>query len=248
MTAPNPKNSEPAVEVPKAGVSAGLSESEKARIREELRYAKLVLGESKQERAKGAWEKIADFLSNGFVILLVGAAITSFAVPAWQRSYEEKKQTQTLMEECRAEFLLYCNSIWEEFYLIHPLVSETSISKPRYDEYFQKLTEIKLRRYNAFAKLQSVAIAFRADTETASDVEQKLETYAVTVNQVSQGIDTWLRRLYCYTAQCDNETIEVDYSSYDAFVRLHDKLDETEQQARIISELIVKHIKRMAKQ
>jgi hypothetical protein len=52
-----------------------------------------------------------------------------------------------------------------------------------------------------------------------------------------------LRRLYCYTAQCDNEEIEADYSSYDAFVRLHDRLDDAEQQARNISELIVKHIK-----
>ena len=224
-----------------------LLERERARIREEMRYAAAILGELRPKKEESVWDKLSAFLSNGFVLLMVGAVITSFAVPLWQRSYDEQKQTQSLMEECRAEYLLYCNSMWEEFYQIHPLVSETSISKERYDAYFQKLTEIKLRRYNAYAKLQSVAIVFRSDGDTRSDIEKQLEQYAIGVNQVSQGIDTWLRRLYCYTAQCDNEQIEIDYSSYDAFVRLHDDLDKTEKLARTISEEIVKQVKRKNK-
>lgn len=230
----------------KSAENAGLlylSGADKARIREEMRYASAILAEAKKEKPKSGLELVMGLLSNGFVLLIIGSLITSVLVPTFQRAYEQNKQERALMEECRAEFLRYTNSIWEEFYLLHPLVSETSITKEQYNSYSQKRLEMKLKRYEVYAKLQSVALVFRGDANHESDVEKSLEGYAVEVNQMSQDIDTWLRRLYCYTAGCDNEEIAVDYSSYDAFVEMHDKLDATETMAKEVSELVVKHLK-----
>jgi hypothetical protein len=84
-----------------------LAESERVRIRAEMRYAMLAASEARS----GALERTLGYLSNGFVLLLLGSLITVGLVPHFQRAYETRIQRANLMQECLSQFLLYCRRI-----------------------------------------------------------------------------------------------------------------------------------------
>jgi hypothetical protein len=176
-----------------------LTESERLRIRAEMRYALVAAQESKPpEKAKPMYEKALGFLSNGFVLLIVGALITSVLVPHFQRNYEQRKQQLGLMQECLGQFLLYSNSIWQEYYAILPLTQEQEIDKAMYVKYMNDIAQIKLKRYDAFAKVQALAVVFRQNGKSKNTpVDVSLKKYAIELNTASAAIDKWLRGLYC---------------------------------------------------
>lgn len=175
-----------------------LSDEEKARIRTEVRYAVISAREARPaEKSKSVIEQILAYLSNGFVLLLIGSLITSWLVPHFQRQYEGRKQQAVLMQECLAQFLLYSNSIWQEYYAILPLTQKTEIEQNEYLQYTKEITQIKLKRYDAFAKVQSLAIVFRETSSSTASVEASLKNYAIRLNNASAAIDKWLTNLYC---------------------------------------------------
>lgn len=176
-----------------------LSEEEQSHIRAEMRYAMLATQEGARavEKPKSGIDKMLGYLSNGFILLIIGAIITSGLVPYFQRKYENRKQQYGLMQECFAQFLLYSNSIWQEYYAILPLTQEVEINKDEYLRYTKEIAQIKLRRYDAYAKVQALSVVFRRGTDSKSNpVETALKTYAVRLNIASAAIDKWLTGLY----------------------------------------------------
>jgi hypothetical protein len=224
-----------------------LTAEERNRIREEMRYALAVMKEAAsppQKRTRP--EQILSFLSNGFVLLIVGALITSYLVPLFQRQYEKKQRTLALMQECFSQYLLYTNSIWQEYYAIFPLVHNQEIDKDTYNKYVGEISQIKLRRYDAFAKVQALAIVFRGNStrDVPSDVEQALQRYAIRVNAISEAIDTWLRNLYCAPDKCiTGASVDPRFVPYTGFLRLQTLVQEIQNDDKGVSELIVSQIK-----
>ncbi len=76
-----------------------LSEDERVRIRAEMRYAMLSAQEARPiEKPKHALDKALSYLSNGFVLLVLGSIITSALVPHFQREYERRARQSALMQ------------------------------------------------------------------------------------------------------------------------------------------------------
>jgi hypothetical protein len=225
-----------------------ISEEERKRIRAEMRYALAVLEESKSSKKKSSiFQSILSYLSNGFVLLIVGSLITSLLVPKFQRSYEHKKQQLNLMQDCFAQYLLYSNSIWQEYYAIFPLLHHASIELPTYNQYLNEISKIKLARYDAYAHVRALAIVFRGtDEENRSRIEKELEDFAVRVNQISAAIDDWLRNLYCYPDKCNADPrapVDSNFNPIFAFHDLQELLRKIQDDEHRVSELMVRQIK-----
>ena len=223
-----------------------LSDSDRDRILEELR-SELATQREWYEAAKREtrFGNVLSYLSNGFVLLLVGALITSYLVPRFQRQYEENKQDVSLMRECLSQFLLYGNSIWSEYYLIFPLCQNSDIEKDAYKKCIGEISKIKLQRYDAFSKLEAIAVVFRqkAAKDEASEVENLLESYAGQVNGISRKISTWLKHLYCATPKrCDVESVDPDFDPYESFLKIEPRLQKLRNDEKEISQLMVKRI------
>lgn len=197
-----------------------LSEEEKTRIRAEVRYAVIAAKEAHPaEKSKSVIEQVLAYLSNGFVILLIGSLITSWLVPRFQREYEARKQQAVLMQDCLAQFLLYSNSIWQEYYAILPLTQKVEIHQDEYIQYMKEIAQIKLKRYDAFAKVQSLAIVFRDGTKRdgAASVESSLKSYAIRLNNASTAIDKWLTNLYCTPTKREHSPCASFDPAFDSF-------------------------------
>ena len=181
-----------------------LSEAERARIRAEVRYA-LIAAQAAQEARPAEPRKtglalLLGYLSNGFVLLLIGSLISSVLVPNFQRKYESHKQQTTLMQDCLAQFLQYGNSLWQEYYAVLPLTQQVEIDQATYLQYVGKIAEIKLKRYEAYAKVLALSVVFQdggARTATSASIDNALKDYAVKLNVASASIDQWLTGLYC---------------------------------------------------
>jgi len=225
-----------------------LSDEEKARIRTEVRYAVISAREARPaEKSKSVIEQVLAYLSNGFVLLLIGSLITSWLVPHFQRQYEGRKQQAALMQECLAQFLLYSNSIWQEYYAILPLTQKTEIEQNEYLQYTKEITQIKLKRYDAFAKVQSLAIVFRDTSSSTTSVEASLKNYAIRLNHASAAIDKWLTNLYCtptkrIASPCAN--FDPTFDSFNEYTKIKNLVVEIgNQDSESVATLMVKRIK-----
>lgn len=200
-----------------------------------------------QDEPKNRAARVLEFLSNGFVLLIVGAVITSFMVPRFQRAYEQKRQNAQLMQECLSQFLLYSNSIWQEYYSVFPLLHEAEIDLEKYNHHIREISDIKLQRYDAFARVQALAIVFRKQMNSEkSYIEEALYDYAVHINIISQSIDTWLRNLYCAPDKCRKNSfapVSLDFDPYSSFQEIKAKVLQIENTDQKISELMVGQIK-----
>ena len=176
-----------------------LSDLERARIREEMRYAAEVSRAAREPTPpKTPLDRVLGILGNGFVLLLLGSLITSVLVPRFQRDYEARKQQATLMQEALAQFLLYSNSMMREYYAILPLTQQSDLTREEYLVYVKQITEVKLARYDAYAKLLALATVFRYGQQPGDAVvQEKIADYAVKLNSASARIDRWLTNLYC---------------------------------------------------
>jgi hypothetical protein len=185
-----------------------------------MRYAALVASEGAHsiEKPRSVVEKTLSYLSSGFVLLIIGAIITSGLVPYFQRQYENRKQQYGLMQECFSQFLLYSNSIWQEYYAILPLTQEVEIDKDEYLRYVKEIAQIKLKRYEAYAKVQALSIVFRRGIDGKSNpVESALKNYAVSLNTASAAIDKWLTGLYCTPTKRERSPCASFDPTFDAF-------------------------------
>ena len=226
-----------------------LPDQERARIRAEMRYAMVAAQEARPaESPKKPAEKVLAYLSNGFVLLLLGSLITSFLVPQFQRAYETRARQAALKQECLTQFLLYSNSIWQEYYSILPATLETDLDKESYLKYMNDISRIKLSRYDAYSKVQALALVFRgSDPTTLSPIESALRDYAVKVNRVSAAIDGWLREIYCTpTKREKSPCVKFDptFDSYQGYREIQklvvDLGNESTQQ---VAEIMVESIK-----
>jgi len=229
--------------------SSELSEEERTRIRAEMRYALLAAQEAhSNEKSKTVVENVLGYLSNGFVLLLVGSLITAVLVPWFQRTYESRTQQSALMKECLAQFLLYSNSIWQEYYAILPLTLQPEINKDEYLRYMNEISQIKLKRYDAYAKVQALALVFREGRGSdISPVETALTNYAVRVNAVSEAIDKWLSNLFCTPTKREKSpcaTFDPTFGPYDEYLKIQRLvLDVGNETAQQVAELMVESIR-----
>jgi hypothetical protein len=229
--------------------SPELPEEERARIRAEMRYALLVAQETRpSEKPKTVAEKLLGYLSNGFVLLLLGSLITSYLVPQFQRGYESRTRQTSLMQECLAQFLLYSNSIWQEYYAVLPITLQTDMDKDEYVRYMNEISQIKLKRYDAFSKVQALALVFREDGANATPpVETALTNYAVRVNAVSAAIDKWLSNIYCTPTKRERSpcaTFDPTFDAYNQYLTIQQLvLDVGNESAQQVAELMVERIK-----
>ena len=200
------------------------------------------------ETPKTSVQKVFGFLSNGFILLLVGSLITSVFVPWFQRGYERRVQRSTLMQDCLTQFLLYSNSTWQEYYSILPLTLQPEISKDEYLQHINEISSIKLKRFDAYARVQALALVFREPkAKERSPVETALNDYAKSVNAVSEAIDTWLRNLYCTPTKREKSpcaTFDPTFDAYDQYLKIHQLvLYVGNDNAQQVAELIVEGIK-----
>jgi len=226
-----------------------LSENERVRIRAEMRYAMLAAQEARPtEKPKHAFDKALGYLSNGFFLLLLGSIITSALVPHFQRDYEQRARQSALMQECLSQFLVYSNSIWQEYYTILPVALEAELNKEEYVRLMNNISQIKLKRYDAYAKVHALAIVFRiSKDDRESPVEQALYNYAVSVNTASQAIDKWLGDLYCTPMKRTKSpcaTFDPAFNAYAGYKRIKQLVLEVgNERAQQVTELMVKKIK-----
>ena len=200
---------------------ATLDGADRARIRAEMRYAALVISEAKETPRKSAFDKLLTFLSNGFVLLLVGSILSTFLVPRFQQYYEGQRQQAALMQECLTQFLQYGNSIWTEYYAILPLTQAKEIDREEYLKYVNLIAQVKLKRYEAYARVRALALVFREARSNApgdaAKVDATLEAYAVRLNLASAAIDEWLRNLYCTPFERKKTPCDTFDRDFDAF-------------------------------
>lgn len=197
-----------------------LSESERVKIRAEVRYALIAAKESREpEPPKTGLSRILGYLSNGFVLLIVGSIITSILVPHFQKKYERRAQQVTLMQECLSQFLLYSNSLWQEYYALLPLTQKSEIDEATYLGYVNKVAEIKLKRYDAYAKVQALTVVFELENgaSTEQPLNSTLKRYAIDLNLASAAMDKWLTGLYCTPFTRDVSPCEEFDPSFDPY-------------------------------
>lgn len=228
-----------------------LSEQERAKIRAEMRYAMLVTKKTPSpESPKSAIEKLSGYLSNGFVLLIIGSVITYFLVPLFQQQYEARKQKASIMQECLSQFLLYSNSIWQEYYTIHPLALEVEINKDEYLRYMNNINQIKLKRYDLSANVEALSIVFREDKDNEpSPVEKSLKYYAKQTKDASIAINNWLASLYCTPVERESspcENFDPKFNASFEYEKIRDLVakignQESEKVATQMVKIICKH-------
>lgn len=197
-----------------------LTEAERAKLRAEVRYALLAAKEIREPEApKSGLTKILGYLSNGFVLLIVGSLITSVLVPHFQKRYEHRTQQVMLMQESLSQFLLYSNSLWQEYYALLPLTQKVEIDEQTYVSYLNKIAEIKLKRYDAYARVQALTRVLQIESDASSEqpLDQALKRYAVDLNIASAAIDKWLTGLYCTPFKRDTSPCEEYDPAFDPY-------------------------------
>lgn len=197
-----------------------LTDAERSRIRAEVRYALIAAREARPpEPPKSRFARAFAYLSNGFVLLLVGSLITSVLVPDFQRRYDARKQQLALMQDCLAQFLLYSNSLWQEYYAVLPLTQRVEIDEATYLAYVTKIADIKLKRYDAYAKVLALSVVFQGTGEAPSGapIDAALKRYAVDLNTASASIDKWLTGLYCTPTDRDHSPCARFDAGFDAY-------------------------------
>jgi hypothetical protein len=205
-----------------------LTEAERTKIRAEVRYALIAAREARPaEPPKTRLAQALTYLSNGFVLLLIGSLITSVLVPDFQRRYENRKQQVVLMQECLAQFLLYGNSLWQEYYAVLPLTQRVEIDEAVYLQYIGKIADIKLKRYDAYAKVLALSVVFQDKAEATANpsIDTAIKGYAVSLNKASASIDKWLTGLYCTPTNREHSPCAHFDPTFDAF-DAHSKIKE----------------------
>jgi hypothetical protein len=143
---------------------------------------------------------------------------------------------------------MYSNSIWQEYYTILPVALEAELNKKEYIRLMNQISQIKLKRYDAYAKVQALSIVFRISEENQkSPVEQALHNYAVSVNTASQKIDEWLGDLYCTPMKRTKSPCATFNPSFDAYAGYKKikqlVLEVGNERTQQVTELMVKQIK-----
>ena len=127
-----------------------------------------------------------------------------------------------------------------------------NIDKKTYLENLEKIAQIKLKRYNSFAKLEALSIVFRdSDDDKPSNVETELQKYAISLNVISSFIDKWLTGLYCTPSIGEDspcESFEPRFDPFNEYLTFKEKIirvgnDESDK----VAALIVKKIKNINK-
>jgi hypothetical protein len=216
----------------------------------ELREIKSLFEELEKNRSdtkgKGKLSQLLGYLSNGFVLLIIGSIITTNLVPHFQTQFETKKENRMLMHESFSQFLLYSNSAWEEYYAVFPLIHKTDMTLEEYNNYYAVISKIKLKRYDAYAKLKALSLAFREDDiNKSSDIEKEIESYAVKVNDASLYIDDWARNLYCSPNKCANvepDPVNSDFNSIEVFSNVKNKVEALQAYSDTIASNMIRHI------
>ena len=184
-------------------------------------------------------------LSNPFLLLVLGSAITYFLVPRFQHNYEERSSRVGARKECLSQFLLYSNLRWQEFYLTVPLVVEAKLDINSYKDALQKLSAIRIQRYDAFAKVRALALSFRqSPNQPNTYIEETLVQYAKDIDNISNEIARWLKDFHCLTYQCIGEEQTNPYfdphASFNALeVRMVELLKKDDDVARVLANSIV---------
>jgi hypothetical protein len=225
-----------------------LSDEERDRLVRDVAYAQVVVEQARrlEERPRSRLARVGQVLANGFVLLLVGSALTSLLVPWIQRRQLERQARIDARRECLTQFLLYSNSRWPEYYVVIPLVVRGTMSPDEYREALKFVAAGKVARYDAAAKIEASLLAFRAKIEQPNeDVETAFHDYTIAVNDLSTGIDAWLRNAYCYSNLCEKSLsadLDPDFEPYDRFLELQSRVIALLKNDAEVANRLVRHI------
>jgi len=238
---------EDAVVAPKTGPPA-VEEGLRQQFVRDIAYATVVLDEARrlQEVKRSPLGRLGKLLSHGLVLLLLGSGLTSVLVPWIQRRHQEREARIEARKDCLTQFLLYSNSRWPEYYLIVPLVVRGEVSADEYRESLRRVTEVKVARYDAAAKIEARLLAYRTKVDVRKDdIEDAFEAYKVRVNELSGRIDAWLRNAYCYSNVCESyaaAALDPGFDPYAAFTAIQQEVIELVKVDATVAELLVKHL------
>lgn len=187
-------------------------------------------------------EKLLGILSNGFILLILGTLLTSLLVPNYQRKYENNKRKKQLMEECLSTYLLYTNSIWEEYFLVLPLIEIQRVSESDFIKYLNSISKARLKRYEYLSKVKALSVVFRKKNGDKSDIENKTQNYADTISNISWNITRWLRSIYCLSNECSVNTVFSKDSVFADFKSITNSLNSLQDRESNISNMMVEEI------
>lgn len=177
-----------------------LDEDERRRLRAEARYLLLATSEARPPPPpKSALESVLGYLSNGFVLLIVGSIITSILVPSFQKKAEFRKEQVALMQECLSNFFVYSNSLWLELHTLVPLTQKAEIDEQTYLRHLGQIAPIRQQRSDAIARARALAAVFQIDTGSAQDtaLTATLDEFTAHLDGAARTIERWLNGLYC---------------------------------------------------
>jgi hypothetical protein len=214
-------------------------------LREDMVYAAAVLEAAKKlgppEPSPGIFARAVEFLSSGLGLLIIGTILTSVLIPYYQKAAEQRQAEREIMRDCLAEFLQYEVSIWNEYYAVFPLIHESELDREKYDGFTAQISEIKIERYRAYAKVKANAIAFRGEGSASSVIETEIHNFAVLLNQTSETIDRWMGDLYCSGTICGGEEGR-GVDSRTVMADLGRTMQKIECNATVVSEMMVRRI------
>jgi len=129
------------------------------------------------------------------------------------------------MQECLSQFLLYSNTLWQEYYAVLPLTQRNEIDETEYIKHVNLVAQIKLKRYDAYAKVLATSIAFDDNGKYPQNapIPSAIKQYAVDLNAVSASIDKWLTGLYCTPIERDAspcEKFNPTFNAYDEHLKI----------------------------
>lgn len=210
MTSNSPPNEPDAI---------NLSEEEKARIRAEVRYAIIAANEARPpEKSKSVINNVFSFLSSGFVLLLVGSGISSLLVPMIQQGAEQRKERASHLQELFEQFNLYSNTIYEEYLAIYPLAVQERLSEEDYNNYTQKIFNLKLKRANAYAKIQTLVVIVDKNMEKIDDKQTSKTIGKEQYDKKSSPSSTNSENNLALAIECYRSNIELTSNNINNFI------------------------------
>lgn len=177
-----------------------LGDEERRRLRAEARLLVLAANEAKPpEVPKSRMERLLGYLSNGFVLLLLGSVITSVLVPWFQRGIERRKEQVALVQECLSHFFVYSNSLRLEMNTLVPLTQKSHIDEQTYLHHLQQIATLQQKRSDAIAKARALAAVFDIDDRHSGGgaLGKELDGFTRSLDQTGKAVEQWLHGLYC---------------------------------------------------
>jgi hypothetical protein len=194
-----------------------------------------ILKTAKERKPATAKSRFIKFANSGIGVLIAGSIVTSVLVPFFQSRSEERQARRELAQKLLSAFLEYENTPWEEYHVVLPLeIAPRRLTTDRYEAVMTSILAVKLRRYDALAALDAMAIKLDGQGHN-SKIQSLVDAYATKVNTISDTLAKSVGTIYCATGACSREA---DTSTYTPLSKIEDMIHNLDgDQAEIVAEL-----------